>query len=303
MPMDTRLVQSFLAVAQSGSFTDAAAELGYTQSTVTAHVQKLERQLGSRLLDRLPGGVVVTEVGVTVLEHAEALLMAEARLRAASSPPERRLSGTVRLMAPETLCTYWLPTVVRSVQRTEPDVQIWVSPGGVRDALDSVRRGAVDLAVTMEPLALSTDMDLERIGSQSLVLLDQADPAATGSTREQSVSWAELAQRDGLLIEEGCGYSDYIADQLASTGVAPGRRSRFGSVEAIKRCVAVGLGWTALPRIAVESELRSGTLRALKGPSLIDCDIHVVSHPRRHRSAAAQVVFDELHRIRPGVSA
>lgn len=292
--MDTRLLRSFLAVARSGSFTDAALELGYTQSTLTAHVQRLERQLGGRLLDRLPGGVVVTGIGAQMIGHAEDVLAAEARLRAASGADSTRPSGTVRLMAPETLCTYWLPSVISAVGRVEPDIQVWISPGGIADALDSVRRGVVDLAVTMEPHTPPTDMELTHLGTQSLLLLDRGGPAVDTPTAEDAATWPELAERDVLLIEEGCGYSDHVADQLSSTGRPLGRRSLFGSVEAIKRCVAVGLGWTVLPTIAVDSEIRSGTLGVLHGPDLADCEVHAVTHPRRYHSPAARVVLDTL---------
>lgn len=283
-------MRSFLAVAQLGSFTDAALELGYTQSTVTGHVQKLERQLGSRLLDRLPAGVVVTEIGARLIEHVEEVLAAEDRLRAISQGRASRPSGTVRVVAPESLCTYRLPAIIGAVRAREPDVQVWLSPGGLGGSLDAVRRGTADLALTLEPRAPVTDLAMEKVGVEPLIFLDRG-PRADGA-----VTWAELAGRDALLIEEGCGYSDDVADHLAATGAGPGRRSRFGSVEAIKRCVAVGLGWTVLPAISAESEVRSGELSVIDGPALPHCDIHVVTHPRRHPSPALDVVLAEIRR-------
>lgn len=296
--MDTRLLRSYLAVARSGSFTHAAAELGFTQSTVTSHVQKLERQLGVLLLDRLPGSVMVTDLGAQLNSHAEDVLAAEECLLAASKA-DGRPSGTVRVMAPETLCTYWLPQIITTVRRAEPEVQIWVTPGGVDDAIDSVRRGVVDLAVTMELRGPPTDLKLARLGTQSLVFLRSGKSADLSVVSGQAASWAELAEQDALLLEEGCGYSDHVADQLVATGRRQGRRSRFGSVEAVKRCVDVDLGWTVLPRLAVASEIRSGVLNAAEGPQLPDCEVHVVSHPRRYQSPAETVVLDALRRSWP----
>jgi DNA-binding transcriptional LysR family regulator len=289
--MDTRLLRSFLAVARSGSFTSAAGELGYTQSTVTSHVQKLEQQLRSRLLDRLPGGVVTTDAGARLVAPAEEVLDAEDRLRAAVSTGDERPSGTVRVMAPETLCTYWLPQVIRAVIGEEPEVRIRLAPGSFADSVDGVRRGAIDVAVVMEPRTPPTDMTLTPLGRQALVFLDRTDPAA-GIGR--ATTWAELAQRDVLLIEEGCGFSDHVTEQLDRTGCAVGRRSRFGSVEAVKRCVGAGLGWTVLPTIAVGSEIETGALTVLDGPGLVDCDVQAVTHPRRYQSSAARLVLDEL---------
>lgn len=295
--MDTNLLRTFLAVARLESFTAAAAELGYTQSTVTGHVQRLERQMESRLLDRLASGVVVTDVGARVVTHAEEVLAAEERLRAVSCPGPARPSGTVRLMAPESLCTYRLPGTIRAVREREPDVQVWLSPGGCDESLDAVRRGIVDVALLMEPQVPATDLTLERLGTEPLIFLDH------GAREGAPATWSDLARRDALLIEEGCGYSDDVASHLMAAGGPAGRRSRFGSIEAIKQCVAVGLGWTALPAVTAQAELRSGQLTAIQGPALPDCEVHVATHPRRHYGPATGIVLTQLRQTwtaRPG---
>lgn len=287
--MDTRLLRSFLAVARSASFTDAALELGFTQSTVTGHVQKLERQLGVRLLDRLPGGVQATEVGARLIPEAEELLATEERLTAVSQHGGGQLAGTVRVMAPESLCTYRLPAVVSAIRDAAPRVDVWLTPGGIDQAIDAVSRGKVDLALTMEPRLPVSELVAERLGKEPLILVTSAaEPAGAALT------WADLARRDALLIEEGCGYSDDVAASLGGTGQPAGRRSHFGSIEPIKRCVAVGLGWTALPAIAASDQIESGALRVLEGPPLPDCEVHALTHPRRYLSPAVAVVRDKL---------
>lgn len=287
--MDTRLLRSFVAVARASSFTDAALELGYTQSTVTGHVQKLERQLGVRLLDRLPGGVRVTDAGARLIPDAEEILATEERLTTVSRQGRGELAGTVRVMAPESLCTYRLPAVVSALRDTAPSVDVWLTPGGIDQTLDAVKRGNVDLALTMEPRPPVSELEAERLGNEPLVLVTSA--AERPGAR---LSWADLARRDALLIEEGCGYSDDVAARLSGTGQPTGRRSHFGSIEAIKRCVAVGLGWTALPAIAASDQIESGALRLLEGPPLPDCEVHTLTHPRRYRSPAVAVVLDQL---------
>ncbi|MGW5385600.1 LysR family transcriptional regulator [Nocardia sp. NPDC003963] len=288
--MDTGLLRSFLAVARLESFTEAARELGYTQSTVTGHIQKLERRLGSRLLDRLTSRVVATELGARLIPHAEDVLAAEDRLCAAARDTAARPAGTVRLIAPESLCTYRLPAVIRELRTREPGVQLQIGPGGMSDALTAVRRGTADLALTMEPRLPVTDLAVEKIGVEALLFLDR------GPGPGAAADWSELALRDALLIEEGCGYSDDVADRLAQTGPGSGRRTRFGSVEAVKRCVAVGLGWTVLPAITAATEVGSGELSVLDGPALPDCAIHLVTHPRRHHSPALDVVAHAIRR-------
>jgi len=94
--METNLLRSFRAVVRARSFTAAAAELGYVQSTVTAHVQTLEGLLGARLLDRLPAGAVPTEAGRRLVSYADDLLVLEERLRVDVPGQPGHLSGVVR---------------------------------------------------------------------------------------------------------------------------------------------------------------------------------------------------------------
>ena len=286
--MDTRWLRSFVTVAQVGSFTEAAAVLRFTQSTVTSHVQKLERQLGGRVLDRLTTGVRPTDLGSRLLPVAEGMLAAEDGLEELRAEQSQRPAGTVRVMAPESLCTYRMPTIIQAIRSVEPLVQVWISPGGVSAAVEALRRGTVDIALTMEPRLPLTDLNVERLGSESLLFLE---PSAIGTS---PASWSDLARRDVLLVEEGCGYSDVVSDHLTATGVATGRCSRFGSIEAIKRCVAAGLGWTALPALAVEAELVDGSLRVIDGPALSACDVSLLTHPRRHHGPATGVVLSEI---------
>ena len=80
--MDTALLKTFVTVARARSFTAAARELGYVQSTVTGHIQALEQRLGSRLFDRLPAGAVLTAAGERLMPSAEQMLALESRMRA-----------------------------------------------------------------------------------------------------------------------------------------------------------------------------------------------------------------------------
>ena len=165
--MDTRWLRSFVTVAQVGSFTEAAAVLRFTQSTVTSHVQKLERQLGGRVLDRLTTGVRPTDLGSRLLPVAEGMLAAEDGLEELRAEQSQRPAGTVRVMAPESLCTYRMPAIIQAIRSVEPLVQVWISPGGFSAVVDAIRRASVDIALTLEPRLPQTDLNVERLGDES----------------------------------------------------------------------------------------------------------------------------------------
>jgi DNA-binding transcriptional LysR family regulator len=282
--VDTRLLATFVALARTGSFTSAAAELHLAQSTVTAHVQALEKQLRLRLFDRLPGGATLTDAGRRVLDKATLVLDAEAALRA--EPEEQGpIEGTVRIGAPESLCGQLLPPVIAALQRRHPGVDVTLMPCGTVPALDALRSGAVSLAVLIEPSIDATDLVVEALGTLELVFV--ADRGAPVTAR----SWAELARWRWFLLEEGCAYSDEIARCLRASG-ATVRATRLGSVEATRACVAAGLGLAVLPSFAVdERRLARFTAPSMPAPGLL-----LARHARRSVGRAFEVVAEEIRK-------
>lgn len=291
--MDSELLRTFIAVARTGSFTAAARELGYVQSTVTGHVQTLERRLGARLLDRLPTGAVLTDAGQRLVPYAEQLLDLQARMCAEVPTGTGRRAGSVRLTAPESLCAYRLPALVTALRAEEPDLRLSVTPGGTAAALEAVRSGTTDVALLLEPTLTAAAVLLEPVGTENVLLL--AAPPAAGT--QQSWTWADLAAGEALLLEEGCSYSDDAARHLLAAGQPATRRTRFGSIEAIKQCVAAGLGWTVLPAVTAVPELRAHTLAVLPGPALPVCTVHLATHPDRHLGPTVQLLLDRLRNL------
>ncbi len=262
-------------------------------STVTGHVQTLERHLGARLLDRLPSGAVPTEAGLRLLPYAEQLLSLQARMVDEVPTGAGRPAGTVRLTAPESLCASRLPALVAAVRAAAPAVRLALTPGGTAAALDAVRRANTDIALVLEPVLTVDDLHLDAVGTEDMVLLDAPDP----DRPDAPVTWSDLAARDTLLLEEGCSYSDDTARRLLAAGQPAAHRTRFGSIEAVKRCTGAGLGWTVLPAVTAAAELQAGTLVVLAGPPLPAYTVHLVTHPGRSTGRAAGVVVDQLRAL------
>ena len=296
--VETDVLRSFAAVVRTGSFTSAARELGYVQSTVTGHVQALERRLGTRLLDRLPSGVVVTEAGARLLPYAEQLLDLEMRIATEVPYGDDRPAGRVRLVAPESLCAYRLADLLALLRTTAPDVRLSLAPASTAQALTAVRAGAAEVALILEPDLTAVDLELEEVGSEELaVLVAPRDLHLYRPEPGGELTWVQLAQRDVLLLEDGCSYSDDVARHLLATGQPDSRRTRFGSIEAVKRCVAAGLGWAVLPEVTAAAELRAGVLSALPGPLPRLPVVQLATHPNRTLSAATRLVVDHLRAL------
>jgi DNA-binding transcriptional LysR family regulator len=292
--VDTDLLRTFSTVVRTRSFTAAARELGYVQSTVTGHLQALERRLGVKLLDRLPTGAVPTDAGARLLPYAEQLLELESRMTAEVPGRNGRPAGRVRLVAPESLCAYRLPGLLPRLRAAAPDVRLALAPAGTAAALTAVRAGVVEAALLLEPTLSAHDLQLEPLGVEELTLLtspgDVPEPA-------EELTWARLAERDALLLEDGCSYSDHVGRHLLIAGQPEAWRTRFGSIEAVKRCVAAGLGWTVLPAVTAAAELRAGVLTALPGPLPPAPVVQLATLRDRTLSAATCLVVDHLRAL------
>lgn len=284
--MDTRLLRTFLAVVRTGGITAAAAELGFVQSTVTAHVQALERLARTRLLDRHPSGASPTAAGSLFAERARQILDLEDRLLAEPAADGARPAGEVRLCAPDSVCAYELPPVLAEVRRGFPDVRLRLDTATTSSALTALADRTADLALLLEPGVHAPDVAVADLGRRELSLVA---PATTALPRDRAIAPAEIVAAGALLLEEGCGYSDDLAALLAAA--APGSRpSRFGSVETVKRCVEAGLGLALLPSVTVAGEVAGGRLAELRPPELAGQRLWLARSRTRWASPATRAV-------------
>ncbi|UNS97060.1 LysR family transcriptional regulator [Streptomyces tubbatahanensis] len=291
--METRLLETFGALARTGSFTGAATELRLAQSTVTAQIKALEKELGTRLFDRLPRGALLTEAGRRLLTLAEEVREAEVRLLAAAHE-DGPVAGTVVVGAAETLCAAHLPAVISTLRSRHPDVEVHLQPCATAAAVTGLRAGHLDCALLLEEQADFPDVTAERVADQPLVLLCAPEHPLAGL--REPATWQELARESFFLHEQGCSYSDWLAQRLRAVAGTRPRITRFGSIEAARSCVAAGLGLTVLPRANVTRSLHEGRLAVVRGPVLPDISVHLARHRRRHPSRAARAVTAQVVR-------
>ncbi len=144
-PLDLVLLTSFVAVVDKGGFTAAANHLHLAQSTVSAHIKRLENVLERSLLQRKQQLAVPTAAGERLLSHARQMLRQNAQ--AWQDVRDQRLAGVVRLGIPEDYLSY-LPGALSDFAARFPDVELVVHCGLSVDLIQQVKTGALDLAIT-----------------------------------------------------------------------------------------------------------------------------------------------------------
>lgn len=241
--MQLKSLRLFRAVAETGSFVGAADRLHTVQSNVTAHIKKLEEELGSQLFHR-SGSVRLTSAGTVLLEYAERMLDAhdEALNHFRSGGAA---SGRLRIGAMETTTALRLPPILTAYHATYPDVEIQLKTGPTADLVEWLMTGTVDCAFIAGPLEHRRYHQFKAF-SEQLVLVG-SEPLAAMPSPETLLASTFLAFR------QGCSYRQRIELLLASHGINAARIFDFGTLDAMLGCVSAGMGYAVLPRGIVEA--------------------------------------------------
>ena len=306
--MELRQVKTFRAVAEELSFSRAAAKLGYVQSSVSVQVAALEQEFGVPLFDRLGRRIALTEGGEVLLSHSRKLLeLAEHTKQAVADTGavSGTLTGSLTVSAPETLLTYRLPRLLALFHERHPRVRLSVRPTAVGRLVGSARRaveeGGVDVAFVMDGPA----REAPRSGALAAEdLVDEPVAVIAPSSHDLSVatvvSPTDVAGETLLLPEapeSGCAYRGQFERHLTEAGVVPPEKMEFQSIEAVKRCVAVGMGVSVLPSVAVEGEMRSGDLSALRWGEPFAVVTRMAWHPERWQSPALRAFLEVAREV------
>lgn len=145
---DPALLQTFVAVVESGSFTGAARRVHRSQSAVSMQVQRLETALGYRLFERGGQAVRLTGAGETFYDHAQRILGDYRAAMGALGHTE--IEGDLSVGAPEDFVITFLPDVLADFQRVYPGIRIHITSEPSRQLIHSLAGGGVDIALLTE---------------------------------------------------------------------------------------------------------------------------------------------------------
>ncbi|WP_447038098.1 LysR family transcriptional regulator [Streptomyces sp. DSM 118878] len=256
--MELRLLVTFEKVATVLSFTRAATELKYAQSSVTSQIRALETSLGAELFDRLGSRIRLTEAGERLLPYARQIIGLTEEARAAVVGAEEP-SGAIAVGTMESLTSYRLPPLLELFHHRYPKVRLSLRPTLGDETRRALRQGTYDVGFLMEPETEHQGLVTEVLAQEPLVLVcAPTHPLATGGGA--ALATADLAAVQLVGTEPGCPYRDLFEAELRERTGGPPPFMEFGTIEATKQGVAGGLGVALLPAVAVARELAEGTL-------------------------------------------
>ena len=143
----------FRAVVLQGSFQKASAILNLTPSAVSHAISSMERELGFSLFVRGKSGVTLTSCGETLLPYIQSVLSSEESLRQAAAQLGGLQKGLVKLGAFNSVCTAWIPGIVKGFSLHYPQVELEVYQGTYEEVYGWIKDGTVDLGFLSQPAA------------------------------------------------------------------------------------------------------------------------------------------------------
>ena len=277
--MELRQITTFIRVAQFGSFSQAAASLGYSQSAVTVQIRLLEEELQVRLFDRMYKKVVLTSQGRQFLESAYGIIQ-EVNRATLSLARGEELSGQLHIGTLESLCFARLPAVVGQFRARYPKVNLQITTGIPEELIAKMERGAVDLIYILdEPLYSNSWNKLLEQREKMVMVASPALGRALGPSRH---TLEELLDCPFYLTERDANYRRLLDRRLAAHGrsVTPALESSYASF--LLQVLEETEGLSYLPWFLVEERVSQGRLMVVEVEDLQEVMyVQVFSHKEK----------------------
>ena len=239
--MHIKSLRAFVTVLDQRSFQDAAAILNTVQSNMTAHVRKLEDEVGCKLVER-PGTIRATTDGIRLERRAREILRLH-DLAVADLRYQGKVGGTLRIGAMETTAARRLPPVLLRLGQECPNLRLSLTVGSTGVLKDMLLRREIDCAFVARPMEGA--FASKAVFEETLRLVrptPSADPLHSD----------DLGAYPLLAFRTGCTYREQAERLFENSGIAPVIHE-FGSLDAIAGCLRAGMGQAVLPESYLES--------------------------------------------------
>ncbi len=246
-----RQLEYLVAVADTRHFRRAAERTNTSQPTLSEQLKVLEDRLGTQLVERSTSRVLLTPIGVQVVEIARRMLRDANEIRMLAASGGKELSGLLRLGLPPTIGPYLLQQVVPSLHQSYPKLKLYVRediPSSLPLALED---GVHDLIVTPLPVRGTDFVSITLFREPLFVTVASDHPLA----KRTAVSRSDLKGLDILALGPG----HQLHDAMKTLCVDVGARLRLDyegtSLDMLREMIVMGLGITFMPGLYVRSEL------------------------------------------------
>ena len=276
---------AFVKTVETGSFTKAAEELHYAQSSVSKMIADLEAEWGMTLLERSKSGVGLTSAGVQLLPTIRKLLSGYTELEGQISRMNGLETGIVRIGTFSSVAINWLPNIFSRLQRDYPGIEYEMLLGDYREVEQWIKDGRVDCGFLRLPTPENFDTIPLKQDEYKVIL-----PVGHPLTEKKTIPLADLDGQPFLLLEHG-GKTE-VSDLLESHHIRPDIRFTTWEDFAIMAMVERGMGVSILPDLILKRVPYRIEIRPLEEPYYRSVGLAMKN--RAHLTSAVQKFMEYL---------
>jgi DNA-binding transcriptional LysR family regulator len=248
--MELRHLQALVAVAEHGSFSSAADHLGTVQSNISAHVARLEKELGAPLIDRADGRL--TEEGTVVVARARRILSELDALLSDVAACKDEVTGTVRVGMIGTAARWLVPRLMDAVAQRHPKLRLVIVDGTTSGLEPQLANGQLDLAILHLPVT-GRDLVTRLLFEEDLMLVVPEGHELAGAARPLGLD--DLADLELLLPMTGTSYRDELDALTRPLGITLLPAAEIDGLRLIASLTFEGYGPSILPATAIPAIL------------------------------------------------
>ncbi|WEL53055.1 LysR substrate-binding domain-containing protein [Pseudomonas kermanshahensis] len=285
--MDVVQLKTLIHVAELGSLSKASDRLHIAQPALSRQIRQLEKELGVYLFERHGRGMIITDAGSEVLQHATRIMDELEAIRSSVVGGHASFRGAVAIGTTPTIAEIVTVPLVTRIREAHPELSIRFSSAFSGYLVDWIQRGELELAISYDLEPLHT-LRIVPVMMENLVLVG---PRSAGLAWDNPVNFATLAQQQLVLPSPRHGLRKIMDHCAADVGFKIAANVEADSFGAMIDLVRHGFGLTALPLASIYTHLQNGTLCAapLIEPTPMR-KLVMVSPADRHVSPATRYV-------------
>jgi len=297
--MDLKQIESFVRVAELGSFSRAAVALGIAQPLLSRHVRQLEVEYRQTFLLRNGRGVTLTEAGLVLLEHGRGILHQVALAEEELGSIRGALSGRVSIGLPPSLSKLITVPLTHAFRSALPQAQLTLTEGFSVLMYEGLRAGRLDMTVLYNPPP-SPDLETEVLHEEALVLISAGAKASGRAPRVLGdvVALKDLADLPLIIPSRPNAFRLLLEAEMVRIGVKPNIVLEIDGLNAILDLVKEGLGYAVLPQYTLSNLAKPHPLvtHAIRNPTLMSA-LTLVWSARRPTTETHKVALDMVKRV------
>ena len=256
--MELRQLEYFIAIAETGAFSRAAVRLSVGQPILSRQIKALEQELGTELYHRTGRGIVLSEAGRILEQHARGVLETTAGARRAINALGSTPAGRVVIGMPPSVGAVLTASLVHQFREEFPQVSLGVMEGFSGHVLEWLTTGRIDVAVLYNAPRTRALVTEPLLTDELFLLGPVQDPAGAGSA---DVAAAQLARIPMILPSRPHGLRLLVDEFLSGIGVAPNVQVEIDAMPSTLSLVESGIGYTILSYSSAHHLIEAGRIR------------------------------------------